>query len=82
MRLGAFSIYDVKVEAYGPPFYARTFGEAERFFRDILADPNSVQGKHPEDYQLFRVGEFDQGTGQLLGVEEVTRVPVLEVSHG
>ena len=74
MKLHACSVYDVKVEAYQAPFYARTLGEAERFWTDLRLDQNSPYFKHPEDYQLYRVGEFDELTGILSGVQEVVRI--------
>lgn len=82
MRLIAFSVYDVKVEAYMPPLFARTYGEAERFWADLKSDSQSPYSKHPEDYQLFQVGEFDPSTGMLYAVEEVKRIHGLEVANG
>ena len=82
MKLMAFSIYDVKVEAYSAPFCCRTFGEAERFVTDILNDPQGQYSKHKEDYQLYCVGSFDQDSGILEPQKEITRLHGLEVSNG
>lgn len=82
MKLVACSIYDVKVEAYSAPFCCRTYGEAERFFQDVLGDPQGQYAKHKEDYQLFCVGTFDQSTGLLEPQKEVTRLHGLEVVNG
>ena len=79
MKLHAMAVYDVKVEAYLAPFFARTLGEAERFWRDMLSNKEGPFGKHPEDYQLFRVGEFDESTGLLVGVEEFVKVSGLSL---
>jgi hypothetical protein len=88
VKLLAFSIYDVKVEAFMAPFYARSFGEAERFFGDMQSDKSGPVGRHPQDYNLFHVGTFDETTGKLGGLEEFVKVvvesgpPRLEVSDG
>lgn len=82
MKLVAWSIYDVKVEAYSAPLCSRTYGEAERVYTDIVSDPQGQYAKHKEDYQLFVVGTFDQNTGLLEPQKEVTRLHGLQVSSG
>lgn len=55
------SVYDSKVEAFGRPFFVPTEGAAIRSFLDEVnrhADDNPMS-KHPEDYQLFCIGYFD-----------------------
>lgn len=64
------TVKDVKVEAYFPPFSVRTKGEAIRSFSDeINNNPDSLIGKHPSDYILFVVGEFDEQTGKLIAYD-------------
>lgn len=58
-----FSIYDMKVQAYSPPFNFRSKGEALRTFADMANDPASKIAKHPEDYVLYLVGSFDDQRG-------------------
>jgi len=59
MKLKIFSVYDSKIEAYMQPFFMQSKGAALRAFMDTLADKSSVLAKHPEDYTLFEIGEFD-----------------------
>lgn len=61
-----FTIHDAKVAAYLQPFFLRSKGEAIRTITDALADPNHNFTKHPEDYYLFFLGEYDDATGILL----------------
>jgi len=68
MDLLAFSVYDAKAEAYLRPFFAESKGLAVRSFADAVNDPQSGMFKHPADYTLFLVGEFDQRSGELRGV--------------
>lgn len=63
--LRVFSIFDVKVGAYMQPFFLRTVGEAERAFEGLLLDGNSMISRHPADFTLFEIGQFDEARGAL-----------------
>lgn len=67
MKLLIFSVFDSKASAFLPVFMMRSNGEAMRMFQDEVNREGSEFAKHPEDYTLFRVGEFDQLTGELVG---------------
>jgi len=60
----AFSIYDEKGKIYNTPFYFPHRGEAIRFFEDLTNDKKSTVNKHPEDYTLYQVGDYDDITGR------------------
>lgn len=66
MRVKIFSVYDSKSEAYMQPFFSPTKGSAVRSFIDSIQDHNTIFCKHPEDYTLFEIGEFDDSTGILI----------------
>lgn len=65
------SIFDRKVASYGRPMFARAVGEAMRIFRDEVNRPaeDNILYKHPEDFDLFLVGKFDDETGRLLACD-------------
>lgn len=63
MKLGIFSVYDEKAEAYLQPFFALTKGSALRAFADAVNDPKHEFARHAADYTLFQIGFFDQETG-------------------
>ena len=65
MILKAFSIRDSKGEIYHPPFYKPTHGLAEREFQDLTKDDKSQVNKHPEDFDLFHIGEYDDQSGKF-----------------
>lgn len=65
MKLRLYSVRDNAVGAFMRPFVARSDGEATRNFGDEANSPESALAKHPEDYALFFVGEFDELTGVL-----------------
>jgi hypothetical protein len=58
-----FSIFDTKAKIYLPLVAFNAEGEAVRTFADGLEDKTHPMGKHPEDYTLFRFGQFDDLTG-------------------
>jgi len=64
MRL--FSIFDEKVGSYSNPFCANAIGEAIRMFGDLVLDDKSRIFKHPGDFQLFHIGEFNLESGKLI----------------
>jgi len=61
--LKVFSIYDIKAETYMEPVSARAIGEGIRNFEDALTDNRSSLSKHPDDFILYELGEFNEDTG-------------------
>lgn len=58
-----FSVFDEKANAYLPPFYLPEIGMAKRTFQDCVNSESHAFGKHPEDYTLLHMGEFDDTSG-------------------
>lgn len=58
-----FSVYDEKSEAYLPPFYLDTVGQAIRAITDCCNDSNHQFYRHTSDYTLFLLAEYDDRTG-------------------
>lgn len=65
MNLKMYAIRDSKAEAFHPPFYKGTHGEAERDFRNLINDSQSQPSKYPEDFDLYYVGEWDRLSGKV-----------------
>lgn len=59
------SVRDKKAEAFHPPYAVPTKGIAIRAFGDALLKGGSDLSAHPEDFDLFQVGEFDQISGRV-----------------
>lgn len=59
------AVYDFAVEAYGRPVFVNALGEATRSFLDEVNSPDSAMSRHPADYSLFHIGEFDSSSGVL-----------------
>lgn len=60
-----YSVYDVKAQAYLPPFFLHTNGMAKRVFADCCQDQQHQFGKNPHDYTLFQLGAFDDATAKI-----------------
>lgn len=63
MKLQVYAVYDKAVNAFLQPFYARSAGEAIRSFGELARDNNTNVGRHPTDFLLFGLGEYDDATG-------------------
>lgn len=59
MNIKVFSLYDIKAKVFQTPFFMQNQGTALRAFSDLVNDERSFVNKHPEDYQLYHVGDFD-----------------------
>lgn len=60
------SIKDRSVNAFQPVYTVRAEGEAIRNFMDAIADQQSgALHKHPDDFDLYAVGTFDDATGEI-----------------
>jgi hypothetical protein len=60
-----FVVHDAKAETFRNPFIMRSRGEAVRGFIDTInAKEENELSKHPEDFTLFELGEYDDSTGE------------------
>jgi len=73
MITNMYGIFDRKALCYHLPFFALNDQVAIRTVSDVVAEPNGMLGRHPGDYQLYRVGFFDDRTA--------TVKPELPIAH-
>ena len=66
MRQFLYCVFDSCAGFYDRPFAGRDDASAIRSFGDIACDADHPIGKHPEHYMLFRVGLFDDGSGEIV----------------
>lgn len=69
MIIKLFAVFDSKAAMFGRIFSDQQEGSAMRNFSDAVNDSsnqNNMWNKHPEDFSLFQVGEFDDSTGELI----------------
>lgn len=60
-----YTVYDQKSDAYLLPFYMDTDGQATRAFSDLVNDSQHEFGKHPEDYTLFSLGDYNESNAKF-----------------
>ena len=68
MKMVICSIRDSAADAYGRPFFLPSVGVAIRSFTDEVNRPSEDNQiyQHPEDFDLFELGEFDDTTGRFV----------------
>lgn len=65
MIYGMFTVYDAKAEAFLPPFILPKTTMAQRTFSDCANSDTHQFGANPEDYTLFKLGNWDDESGKL-----------------
>jgi len=64
-----YSIRDQKSEVFNKPWYAVTHGEAERSFAAAVNDKQTTLSAHPEDFDLYWIGEYDDNSGKIMPLD-------------
>ena len=67
MKTLIVSIHDTATQAFGRPVFTHSSGQAIRSFTDEVnrEDAGSDLYKHPDDFTLYLLGEFDDSTGHM-----------------
>lgn len=63
-----YAVKDLAVQGFGMPFFVRAKGEALRSFQDEVngrGQPNSAIQAHPEDYELYSIGHYEEEIGTI-----------------
>lgn len=65
MNLFVVSVRDRAADVFGQPMFVVSIGGAVRSFADEVnrVDPQNVLNRHPEDFDLYVLGSFDDNTG-------------------
>ena len=70
MELSVFSIRDKSLQEFYRPSFDQNDKVAARSFGDLIASPEGLVAKHPEDFCLYYLGTFDTETGFFTQDEE------------
>lgn len=73
-KLKMFAPFDSKLQVYMNPMFFLHTGQAERVWVDLCNGPDSMLSKHPEDFTLFQVGEFDDSSGEIRSIHPAVQV--------
>lgn len=65
------AVKDSAVQAFNRPFFVPTVAAAARSFTDEVnrASEDNVMYRHPDDYELWCLGTFDDESGVFSGGE-------------
>lgn len=66
------AVFDHKAEAFLKPVFVQSNGAAVRSFGDGVNNPETEFYKHPEDYTIFALGEWDDSNGVFYQSETAT----------
>lgn len=70
MITNLFTIYDNKAAIYNTPFSQNNNAEAMRTFADMANDEKTTISKHPDDYDLYKIGEWNSNNGEVVGTDK------------
>lgn len=62
----AYTLHDVKAVSYSPPFFCANDAIAKRMLLDLVSDMNTMPGRHPSDFKLYKIGTFDEGNAAIM----------------
>ena len=63
--LELYAIHDRKVGIYNTPSFSRSLIDVQRSITTVLEDKNSNLRRFHEDFEIYRLGTFDENTGVL-----------------
>lgn len=65
MKMEIIATRDIVSNLYGQPMFVPTIGGAIRAFGDECKrkEPNNILSTHPEDFELWHLGSWDDNTG-------------------
>lgn len=78
MRHQVFCVLDKAVQAYLPPFFARSKGEALRSFSEACNDEKHQFHRHAADYTLVFLGEWEDASGIMECAEPARIISAME----
>lgn len=70
MKYAVCAVKDRAVDAYNRPLYVPTVGVAIRSFNDEVNRKDSELSNHPEDYDLYELGQWDDQTAVFVPLEQ------------
>lgn len=74
MKKLVFSVRDQKAELFMDPFVCVAPGVATRSFTAAVNQAGHDFNRFPEDYSLWRLGEYDDVTGELVAAQPPVHV--------
>lgn len=74
MKLQVYSIYDLKTQVFFPPMLFHNEGHARRDILSEIKKGGGMMREYPADFELWRVGDWQDDTGQVEAITPGIRV--------
>lgn len=68
------AVRDRQLDTFMRPFTAQAIGQAIRSFKDETNRKESEINAHPEDYELYQLGTFNEQTGAVTSLDKPLQV--------
>lgn len=89
MIINAYSVRDEKAEAFLQPFFMHNDAVAQRAYLSSIRDTEHEFSKHPEDYTLYRLAEYDDQNGTfkdnielvMTGKEALSQIQIVKIEE-
>ena len=65
MKMVLTAVYDEKAKAFGDCFVSPSKGIAIRGFGDACKNTEGMLAKHPADYKLYFIGDYENEIGKV-----------------
>lgn len=78
MKIQIVAVLDRAADAFGRPLFVNAIGQAIRSFQDEInrPAPDNTMNSHPEDYDLYHLGEYDDNTGRITSLDEPKQIAI------
>lgn len=70
------AVHDRALDAFMQPWTVPAIGAAIRGFQDAVNNAETPMFKHPDDYDLYQLGVFDDNTGKLIPLDEPKQIAI------
>ncbi len=70
MKQQIYAVKDIVAEEFQPPFYLKNDAVAVKEFGKACEQTDTQWHKHPNDYSLYYLGEFDTETGTIISKDK------------
>jgi len=78
MIMQIVAVHDRAAQGYARPVFVAALGQAIRSFQDELnrQDPNNEMNRHPDDFDLFHLGTYNDSTGKIESLEVPLQIAI------
>lgn len=76
MKLFIIAVRDRAADVFGQPNFVLTIGGAIRGFSDEVRKGEGVMSKHPEDFDLYHLGTYDDSNATFELLERPRQIAI------